>query len=320
MLYISQCVFGALSGRFVVAWQELRFILSEWDFLHLIRALIQEDQVNMPLSFSVISLGSAVPVGRFEQVFSSHNSVLNLIWDQQVISVCSSSISPGVNRINLDCVELPEISSLEVLPERILINDQLCHTEDMQIYTAPSFSCPVFPGYLKSGLEQSARFLKDNQPVHSVPYLLDSGSEISGGFEQALAASYRSGYQHFIEGRYLEGLSCFKGKGYGLTPGGDDFISGFVLGLSWAERCLQAKKTSNLRDTLLRESVSGNQLTNTQFQQAYDLQVDGDWSCYLKALGTDAVDTELCLKKITSIGATSGYDAICGFLAVLEMI
>jgi hypothetical protein len=76
---------------------------------------------------------------------------------------------------------------------------------------------------------------------------------------------------------------------------------------------------SEIKDLLLYESLSENYLSNTFLLQAYPQKPDRDWADFLLALETQT-NPQAAMLKITSHGATSGYDTLSGFYAAWEIL
>jgi hypothetical protein len=109
------------------------------------------------------------------------------------------------------------------------------------------------------------------------------------------------------------------GLGRGLTPAGDDFIEGVMLALNrwqdvlgWSEGLnrlnqsvvtLAPKKTTSLSANLIQWSTRG---------QADERIID-----VLDAIFTGEVNVDPCVKKILSVGHSSGVDLLTGIATVV---
>ena len=109
--------------------------------------------------------------------------------------------------------------------------------------------------------------------------------------------------------------SQLAGLGIGLTPAGDDFILGAVLA-AWIihppeTASLLAKEITNTAAPLTT-SLSAAWLRSAGKGEAGIL-----WHNFFDALiSVDAIAIQLSVKKILSIGHTSGADALAGFFGV----
>jgi len=106
------------------------------------------------------------------------------------------------------------------------------------------------------------------------------------------------------------------GWGPGLTPSGDDFLAGVMLGL-WLRRgtdaaaaCAQIYAAAAPRTTRLSRAF---------LRAARDGLADERWHILLRALTMDdVVELERAARAVLSFGATSGLDMVSGFLWLLE--
>jgi len=111
--------------------------------------------------------------------------------------------------------------------------------------------------------------------------------------------------------RLREGVAQLAGLGGGLTPAGDDWLCGAMLGAWWAhpdpawlcERVLESvqRRTTLLSSAFLRAAGRG--------------ECSLSWHRLFAALSADSpAETEAAVRHLLSIGATSGADALAGFL------
>lgn len=116
-----------------------------------------------------------------------------------------------------------------------------------------------------------------------------------------------------------QGVEALAGLGPGLTPAGDDFLLGFMVALSvnrnnppglHQQRALiaqsAAKATTPLSATWLHHAGQGH--------------VGMRWHELVHALNNETeVQIGQTIKSIINTGATSGADALCGFLVGIEI-
>ncbi|MBN1262016.1 MAG: DUF2877 domain-containing protein, partial [Anaerolineae bacterium] len=113
-------------------------------------------------------------------------------------------------------------------------------------------------------------------------------------------------------GALREAAAGLAGWGPGLTPAGDDFLAGVMLGLWFADVdtaawvCEQlyagaALATTSLSRAFLRAAAAG--------------LADERWHDFLAVLGDpDAHGLDHAVKEVVSFGASSGFDMLSGFL------
>jgi hypothetical protein len=104
-------------------------------------------------------------------------------------------------------------------------------------------------------------------------------------------------------------LDKFVGLGNGLTPAGDDFIIGYILG-----NYLLNKTTLKFKKKL-RKIISKENATNDISRQFLDAAIDGYFNEFIIELVNKIKDNKsilALLSKISRIGASSGLDLLSG--------
>jgi hypothetical protein len=151
-------------------------------------------------------------------------------------------------------------------------------------------------------------------PAGSLLSLLDgcspSPAEAAHSAVQAAARALRQGWVGDVE-RLREGAAGLAGLGGGLTPAGDDFLTGVML-WSWLAHpapspfCqtlaeVAAPRTTTLSAAFLRAAAQG--------------ECSAPWHTLLAVLnGGKDIEITAAVQEILAYGATSGADALAGFL------
>jgi hypothetical protein len=116
-------------------------------------------------------------------------------------------------------------------------------------------------GRLRRNLTAFGEALQASAPPRSVVFWPASGS----AFEAAMAQRLRQGIRLLADGDWESAGRAVAGLGFGLTPSGDDFLAGFLLGmyasgapLHERHRLYQAARGSNVfSESMLRCAVDG---------------------------------------------------------------
>ncbi|AHM58214.1 hypothetical protein EAL2_808p07110 (plasmid) [Peptoclostridium acidaminophilum DSM 3953] len=109
------------------------------------------------------------------------------------------------------------------------------------------------------------------------------------------------------------------GLGNGLTPSGDDFISGFIsaLGVIKDERAKAALE--RIKSVLKRSVISTTDISRTMINASLEGKYRESIASFIGAiLRRDKQELNLCIDKVLSIGSTSGADLSSGVIAGLE--
>jgi hypothetical protein len=177
--------------------------------------------------------------------------------------------------------------------------------------------------------------LRAASPPKSLAFLLDESRIMNfrPGFERAFTDQIRRGVHRIMGGHVLDGVRTLKGCGLGLTPSGDDFIAGLLIGLNllrqlpglnWRPTLCRGRPEwtsggSSLADEIFRAAKTGNVFSNTFLDLARRGLLFGRMKNLVHALlheGEDAVRKSAA--KLLAIGGTSGADLGTGFLLTVR--
>jgi hypothetical protein len=162
--------------------------------------------------------------------------------------------------------------------------------------------------------------LKEAAPPKSLAFLLDGKRRKSFrvGFERAFAEQITHGVHQVFHGRLLQGIRRLKGCGFGLTPAGDDFIAGFLIGLHFAQK-LRGGKVQRTADVVLRAARGKNIFSNTFLDLARRGLLFGHMKHLLLALVSgNKTSVRMATRKLFRIGETSGADLATGLFMTLQ--
>jgi hypothetical protein len=107
------------------------------------------------------------------------------------------------------------------------------------------------------------------------------------------------------------------GFGPGLTPAGDDWLAGWLLGL----RLLDARHIERCAESVM--SVAGvrtTRLSHAYLECAAAGEADSVWQSFLEAMTCAESDgrTRMAIRNTLARGASSGIAAVTGFFAALD--
>ena len=77
------------------------------------------------------------------------------------------------------------------------------------------------------------------------------------GFERLFADQIGRGVHQVFNGKLLEGIRYLRGCGFGLTPAGDDFIAGLLVGLNLLPK-LRGQNLQPAMDAIFRAAQGDN--------------------------------------------------------------
>jgi len=260
----------------------------------------------------VISYGEELSPGGVWSVYSRYDRVVNFIWEDRLISVCASVIPSGVGNLRLSCHKVDWVQSLEIQSERVILNGASLPLHENQLWRVPDLDLPKSYDQINDMEE----ILAELAPPCSIPALIREQAP-SGAFDRELARQFRLGLGYLECENYPQAASMLKGRGYGSTPSGSDLLAGYLLALAWLERH-QKNRLSEIADLILLESLGSDVVSNAFARRARALKPDSDWADLLLAIALEGSDVRPAIATLISHGATSGADALMGFLTALR--
>jgi hypothetical protein len=175
---------------------------------------------------------------------------------------------------------------------------------------------------LKNSLPNFKRLLIELAPAKSIAFLLDESEESNSAvsFEAALRNQFLKGAKLMRERRILEGVRTIKGLGFGLTPSGDDFISGFLLGLNLQQRLLNIDHHRLIEDIFVSAQTE-NLLSLAWLRCAKEGRIFEKMKQAIIALGQMNLSIfEKATRSLLTVGSTSGIDMAVGLVFGIETV
>lgn len=272
----------------------------------------------------LLSVGDQVKSGTY-RFHSRFNRAANFERRGRLVSVVDEQIGPGPLNIVLIGPVLhfrPEGAPVGTLPP-------LRVTTSSVVFAGCRFAfgprkryrsaLDVRPGGLRRlhlNLPVLRELLAARASSKSLAFLLDEKrlENFRSGFEKAFANRIRRGAHRVFHGRLLEGIRILKGCGVGLTPSGDDFIAGLLIGLNLLQH-LGGQALQPAADAVFAAAKGDNIYSNTFLDMARRGLLFGRMKDLLVALMAGSrTSVRKAGVKLLAIGATSGADLATGFL------
>ncbi len=182
----------------------------------------------------------------------------------------------------------------------------------------PPPATEVLPGILSRARE----FLRHHAPPGSLVSLIESadGSPPRNALEQALARALRAAMGHLENGEWIPAVQCLRGRGAGLTPGGDDFIAGMLLALHLYPP-QRSGVDGSLPESILQAARSSHPLVNCFLKLAGAGRVAAPVQAWLQAVcWGNSGEIHHAGQKLLKLGATSGADLAFGWVTTLGIL
>ncbi len=258
----------------------------------------------------LVSIGDQIAAGtcRFHSRFKR---AVNFTQGDRLVSVVDKTIGPGPLNIVLRDFDAGEsrthlkISHGQVTFEGrkfpFASRHRYCSTLDCQISSRFRGNLPVFE-----------ELLAKTSPPKSLAFLLDDTRMVHfrSGFEENFAEQVKFSVHQIFHGDRLHGVRTLAGCGIGLTPSGDDFIAGHLIGL-------------NLRGETARQvfeaARSNNIFSNTFLDLAQQGRLFGRMKNLIMSMmdGSEEIVRE-CTERLFAVGGTSGADLGTGFYMTMR--
>lgn len=285
------------------------------------------------------SIGDEVKPGRY-RLHSRFRRAVNFTDGRRLVTLVTPEV--GAGPLNIVVRDLPrQGSALRVGRYSVSNAHHRWAFTSEQTYRSPlSYSLKeARPAFFRKNLRVMERILAGEAHPKSLAFLLDPQrtTGFSTTLEQSFVRRVQEGVAKMFRGMargirsddpgsppravaatVVAGVRLLSGCGFGLTPSGDDFIAGHLIGLN----LLQA---SGLRDCRARigwvyhAARSSNLLTRTFLRLAREGRVTGKQKDLVETLlDGDEERVGSRVRDLLGTGATSGADLATGFVVTVQ--
>jgi len=271
---------------------------------------------------NLLSVGDQVERGSYT-VHSRFKRAVNFSNGRRLVFLVSREIGAGPLNIVLAGAgshqALARVSCLRVEEHLLEIDERLFNVDRSHCYCSDFTLQDCNRDRLAANLALFRQLLAETSAANSLAFLI--AAERVGNFtsavERAFVGRVQRGADQVFGGSLLEGVSMLKGCGAGLTPSGDDFIAGVLLGLHLLQQ-LRQRELRQVIDTIFRAATGQNIFSNTFLELASrGLLLEKMKKLVLTMLGGESGPVRVATLDLFAIGATSGADLGTGFLMTL---
>ncbi|MGD0651686.1 MAG: DUF2877 domain-containing protein [Verrucomicrobiia bacterium] len=272
---------------------------------------------------TLVSIGDQVAGGTY-RFHSRFNRAVNFTRASQLVSVVTEDIGPGP--LNIVLCGLPAGSTrrraapLRVGAHTVVFEDERFAFADDHRYHSTIALGHWTPLLLRHNLSLFRELLRTTAHPKSLAFLLDNrrAAVFRSRFERAFARQAHRGAQQVFGGRLFDGVATLRGCGFGLTPSGDDFIAGLLIGL----RLLQQTRGHDYQQTansVFRAAKPGNLFSRTFLDLARRGFLFGRMKDLIVALvHGDADAVRGATGRLLAVGESSGADLATGFVLTVS--
>lgn len=265
----------------------------------------------------IVAIGDKIPPG----IYQFHSRFAHTVnYKNEDCIITFTDRQGDLSGRTLQVSELPKGSGpVTMTPARVVLDHMSLSKEKALNYSSefegfgPDFDFGPLMGTVLETLVQNA-------PPKSLAVLYDSRhvDSFASTFERALLARFYTAFEALEQGDLLEAVELFKGVGFGLTPSGDDFITGLLYALSALPPNAQIIRLKRK----VMERVGGCTALSVQFMRdAHDSHFPQDVKGLLVAAArNDKKELVRHAEQILTHGHSSGADTLAGLMAGFEWV
>ncbi|MCD6168312.1 MAG: DUF2877 domain-containing protein [Caldisericia bacterium] len=267
----------------------------------------------------LLSIGDRLHIGNYK-LHSRFKRVVNFVKDGYLASVVTEEVGGGPVNIVIRGFPINCVKTLSVGDGFIIVNESRFEINKNLVYSSKiDFSLEFSMDRYKKNLNTLRDLLIFHSPERSLSFLLDKRREgyFKSEFERTFVRRIKKGADELFSGRVESGINLLKGVGYGLTPSGDDFISGVLSGLYILENLFNYDLTT-VRAKIYKLSKTHNLISSSFlyfssrgefFERAKNL--------IISIIYKSPRDVEEYFFKLMGVGDTSGSDIGTGLFMTL---
>ncbi|MCP4214333.1 MAG: DUF2877 domain-containing protein [bacterium] len=284
-----------------------------------------------------LSYGDKLKRGIYHR-HSRFKTVVNFVSSEnRLISLVCPNIGPGPSNIEISADSIPGS------PWVLTVADKGIYLDNLGIFPYDGFTKGIYKSHFSNYLGKTGESKNQAHPGTKIiknigcweEHLLnrDPGLEGAGksllfllkpeyeeyfksGFDKAFCQRAKDAVTGIFSENYLEGVKKLKGIGCGLTPGGDDFISGLLVALNLVE-WLEKTDLQSVMEAIHDTAVGTNLISNTFISQSRDGNLFHKFNTMIALIFSGREDKESirqAAEQLAAVGETSGLDMSTGFL------
>jgi len=266
----------------------------------------------------LLSYGDSIPDGDY-RLHSAFANALNFRKGNVIVSLVPPRT--GAGPFNLVLKQLPAgAKRLRASRFYFYVDENRMRKEPAALYTSGVPQLDADPETVKANIAVLSRLLARKAPPKSLAFIFDPELEkdFSRVFERHLLARFKKAVAFFKDGDYVRGVKTMRGLGLGLTPSGDDFISGLLAGLNFARLTLRFDTEARI-EQIFFYAEGQNLISNVSLRASYEGKVNAKVRRLMTALaGADGNELTAAAVAALKSGHTSGADFCAGLLFALR--
>jgi len=263
----------------------------------------------------LLSHGNQIRRGKY-YLHSKFTSAVNFCSDGSFVFVVNKEVGSGPLNIVVQGVAVDSVSSLEIGSDCFYLNGNKFCFDELKIYDSKLRITEYIDEIFKRNIKVFESALAEFSPPKSLAFLLDERRkrEFTSSFEIEYIKRFENAVRLFLSDNFLDGIKMLKGLGPGLTPSGDDFISGVLIALN-LQSMINSSGNSNVIEQIYKTVESGNHFTTAFLRCAANGYLFEKFKRLIYSLlNSDEDEIIQNTRSLFTIGVTSGADQAVGFL------
>ena len=267
----------------------------------------------------IIGYGDCVPRGTYKL----HSAFKNAINFSRRSGVMVSLVTrkTGNGPLNIVMKHLPVGAvRLRVSRFKLYVDENCLEADPGRNYDSFVPVRSLDPVRFRGNLELLKNWLGVSAPAESMCFLFSATSADGSRrlFERRMFRAMKHAVRLLDGGDYVGGARSLRGLGFGLTPSGDDFLCGFLTGVSFVEKCFSADLSDILR-AVYDNALTGNAISASFTWCAYNGRVNEKIKELLDALSVPGKPRLYrAARAAIRRGHTSGADFCAGLVRGCE--
>ena len=267
----------------------------------------------------LLSIGDLVKPGAY-RFLNGFRRVVNLTEGKRIVTLALPGVDRGPFTVILEGLEPDRVTHATIGLDALTLNGERLTLSPNAVYDSRLPAAVRGGDSFRRNVAVLGALLIALAPEKSLAYLLDRKRMLAleSVFDRKLAEHTLNCVRDTILWDRRRGISRLSGCGIGLTPSGDDFIVGFLLGLvvlermgfrDWTGEREKVLEWTGLRDVMSTAFLSAAARGHA-FESMRELVVALD-------LGDDGA-VRAATERLLSVGATSGADTGVGFFITVR--
>lgn len=265
---------------------------------------------------NILSYGDFLTPGTYN-LLSRFSKVINYSCNKNLISFVCDEIGNGPVNIVVSRIWNLSDEQITISKNKISGENISCDFSKAQLYNSSLDASEIKKIDISFIIQNLSPLLIKHSSGLSLAVLLDDSRRINfrSSFEKEFLKRVVSGIDKMNDAHFIDAVKTFAGCGFGLTPSGDDFITGMLNALFILQDISGNKNLVSLRNDIFKAAETDNIISYNTIKMASNGRFGEnmkDMICGFEKQDNTKINTSF--HHLISSGETSGADMLTGFL------